>query len=85
MTVEVLDRGPGLPANLEDSIFEPFISTKDSGTGLGLSICRRIVEDHGGDISAANRPEGGAVFTIRLPVTRDHEPHSSDAQDDEHD
>jgi signal transduction histidine kinase len=68
MTIELADRGCGLPAEIGERIFEPFVSTKEGGTGLGLPICRRIVEDHGGDIRARNREGGGAVFTIRLPV-----------------
>jgi two-component system sensor histidine kinase HydH len=68
MRVMVADRGPGLPAEMGERIFEPFVSTKETGTGLGLPICRRIVEDHGGEIWAENRDGGGAVFTIRLPV-----------------
>lgn len=66
--IEVADDGGGIPMELGDRIFEPFISTKDTGTGLGLAICKRIVEEHGGSIAAANRPEGGALFTVRLPV-----------------
>lgn len=67
LSIQVLDNGHGLPAELGDRIFEPFVSTKETGLGLGLSICKRIVEAHGGRITAANRPEGGAVFTVRLP------------------
>jgi two-component system, NtrC family, sensor histidine kinase HydH len=67
MVIEVADRGRGLPADLGDRIFEPFVSTKEVGTGLGLPTCRRILEEHGGDIVAENRTGGGAVFTIRLP------------------
>ena len=66
--IEVLDKGPGLPANPEIDIFEPFVSTKDTGLGLGLSISRQIAEAHGGVLVASNRPEGGAVFRLRLPV-----------------
>ena len=65
--IEVADTGEGLPADQADRIFEPFVSTKEAGTGLGLSICRRIVEEHGGSINAANRLEGGAVFIVALP------------------
>ncbi|AMV27181.1 Sporulation kinase A [Gemmata sp. SH-PL17] len=67
LTVQVSDTGPGLPAGLEEQIFDPFISTKETGLGLGLSICRRIVEAHGGSIGAGNGPAGGAVFVVRLP------------------
>jgi signal transduction histidine kinase len=63
----VCDTGPGLPGELGPKIFEPFVGTKPTGIGLGLSICKRIVESHGGEIRAANRPEGGAVFTVWLP------------------
>jgi two-component system, NtrC family, sensor histidine kinase HydH len=72
--VEVADSGPGLPTDLGQRIFEPFVSTKDTGTGLGLAICRRIVEEHGGSIAAWNRAEGGALFTICLPVGSSGEP-----------
>jgi two-component system sensor histidine kinase HydH len=68
VVVRVEDTGPGLPAGLEDQIFEPFVSTKDAGLGLGLSISRRIVETHGGSIAARTDPAGGAVFTVRLPA-----------------
>lgn len=68
VVVQVADTGRGLPADLGERIFEPFVSTKETGLGLGLSICKRIVEAHGGDLAAADRPDGGAVFTVRLPV-----------------
>jgi two-component system sensor histidine kinase HydH len=64
----VSDQGPGLPAELGDQIFEPFVSTKDSGIGLGLSICRRIIESHQGVLMADDRPTSGAIFLIRLPL-----------------
>jgi signal transduction histidine kinase len=69
----VRDGGPGIPASELEHIFEAFVQssrTKDGsgGTGLGLAICRTIVQAHGGQISAANRPEGGAEFLIRLPA-----------------
>lgn len=64
----VIDDGPGLPGNLGDQIFEPFVSTKETGVGLGLSICRRIVEMHQGVICGLNRPEGGAMFLVALPA-----------------
>lgn len=68
VVLRVEDEGPGLPARVRDRLFEPFVSTKDAGMGLGLSICRRIVETHGGEIGAADRPGGGTAFTVRLPV-----------------
>lgn len=65
----VSDNGCGLPEELGPRIFEPFVSTKETGIGLGLSICRRIVEAHGGRLSAANQQgtEGGAVLRVELP------------------
>lgn len=68
VVIQVEDHGTGLTSELQDQIFDPFVSTKESGMGLGLSICRRIVEDHEGTIRASNRPGGGAVFSIRLPL-----------------
>jgi signal transduction histidine kinase len=67
LVLQVADTGPGLPAELGPAIFAPFVSTKPAGAGLGLSICKRIVEAHGGEIAAANRPNRGAAFTVRLP------------------
>ena len=67
--LRVEDDGPGLPSAIRERVFEPFVSTKESGMGLGLSICRRIVEGHGGEIRAADRETGGAVFTVTLPLT----------------
>jgi signal transduction histidine kinase len=66
--IRVADDGCGLPAELGDRIFDPFVSTKETGIGLGLSICRRIVETHRGEITAAPAPAGGTVFTVRLPA-----------------
>ncbi|MCD8088042.1 MAG: HAMP domain-containing histidine kinase [Oscillospiraceae bacterium] len=67
--IEVSDTGPGIPADQIGSIYDPFFTTKgERGTGLGLAICQKIVEAHKGTIAAANRPERGAVFSIRLPL-----------------
>jgi signal transduction histidine kinase len=65
--VEVADSGPGLSEEVRRRAFEPFFTTKSNGTGLGLAIVYRVAEVHGGDVVAANCPEGGAAFTIRLP------------------
>jgi signal transduction histidine kinase len=67
-TVEVADRGAGLPPGLGERIFEPFTTTKEAGLGLGLSICRRIAAAHGGTLTGTNRVGGGAVFKFRLPA-----------------
>ena len=68
--IVVADTGPGIAAEVGERLFEQFFTTKPQGTGLGLSISRQIVEEHGGALTWANRPGGGAVFTIRLPSTR---------------
>ena len=65
--VRVKDTGPGLPKDVADRLFQPFVSTKESGMGVGLSICRTIVEGNGGRIWAEPNPEGGTVFSFSLP------------------
>jgi signal transduction histidine kinase len=71
----VRDSGPGIPPDELPLIFERFYRADkartrvDGGTGLGLSIAKKIAQAHGGDLTAANHPEGGAVFTLTLPVT----------------
>jgi PAS domain S-box-containing protein len=66
--LDVEDDGAGLAADEIPHVFEPFYSRRKGGTGLGLSIVQRIVEAHGGRVTAANRPTRGAVFTVSLPV-----------------
>jgi two-component system, NtrC family, sensor histidine kinase HydH len=66
--LSVRDSGPGIAADVLPRLFEPFVSTKDTGTGLGLNVSRRVVREHGGEITGRNRPEGGAVFTVTLPA-----------------
>lgn len=66
--LEVEDNGPGIPPAMMDTLFEAFASSKPDGMGVGLSISRTIVEAHGGTLSAANRPEGGACFRVSLPA-----------------
>ncbi len=63
-TVE--DSGPGFETDILPMIFEPFFTRRKNGTGLGLSIARRLVEEIGGKIFAANRPEGGASISVML-------------------
>ena len=68
--IRVEDSGKGIPADALEHIFEPFFTTKPvgSGTGLGLSISKSMIESQGGTITAANRPGGGAVFEMSLPI-----------------
>jgi signal transduction histidine kinase len=65
----VLDNGPGIPAHVLPNIFEAFVSTRldARGTGLGLTVAEGIVTQHGGTITASNRPEGGAALEVMLP------------------
>ncbi|HXT52537.1 MAG TPA: ATP-binding protein, partial [Thermoanaerobaculia bacterium] len=66
--ITVADRGPGVPPELLQRIFDPYFSTHDTGTGLGLPITRRIVEEHGGSIAAKNRTGGGLEVVIMMPL-----------------
>jgi C4-dicarboxylate-specific signal transduction histidine kinase len=70
--VEVADTGPGVPEAVAGRLFEPFFTTRSAfgGTGLGLWLSRSIVEEEGGTLTWRNRPEGGAVFTVSLPLYR---------------
>ena len=75
--VRICDRGPGIPQAEHERIFQPFyrgehtVAAQVSGTGLGLSIVKDTVERHQGTVSVANASEGGAQFTVRLPVIRE--------------
>jgi len=69
VVIKVRDTGEGIPLVALDRIFEPFYTTKSKGTGLGLAIVDRIVREHGGLVAAENAPDGGAEFTIIMPVS----------------
>jgi len=73
--IEVADNGPGIPEELRDRIFDPFVTTKkDESSGLGLSICLGIVEAAGGEIKLDEREGFGAVFRILLPISEKSSP-----------
>ncbi|MFO1150509.1 MAG: PAS domain S-box protein [Alsobacter sp.] len=65
--IRVSDRGPGIDPTAAAHLFDPFFTTKKDGVGLGLAICRTIIESHSGRIAFADRPDGGATFTVDLP------------------
>ena len=72
--ITVVDEGAGLSTSEIPRLFEPFYRGQRAseaqipGSGLGLALVKRIVESHGGRVSAGNRPEGGALFTIQIPA-----------------
>jgi two-component system, NtrC family, sensor histidine kinase HydH len=68
--ISVSDSGTGIPQAILDRIFEPFVTSKEHGTGLGLAVSHRITNEHCGTLLATNRPGGGAVFTVELPLSR---------------
>lgn len=68
MVVKVRDSGPGIPPEKLPAIFDPYFTTKPEGNGLGLWIAQQIVTTHGGSIQVLNAPEGGALFTMVLPL-----------------
>jgi len=71
----VRDTGPGIPETILPNIFEPFYSTKPKGIGLGLAIVRRIIEEHGGQITVQTAKDTGACFAVRLPFEPKTETH----------
>lgn len=68
--ISVSDEGPGVDEAVRDSIFDPFVTTRDEGTGLGLAIVHRLVAAHGGEVSVENQSGGGARFSVTLPGQR---------------
>ena len=68
VTVEVSDTGPGISDEIAPRLFQPFVTSKPGGMGIGLSISRRIVEAHGGELSASRNADGGATFRFSLPA-----------------
>jgi len=73
----IADTGPGVPRELLEEIFNPFVTTKKTGVGLGLSIVSKIIDGHHGSIHVENAPQGGAVFTIFFPLDDTDELRSS--------
>jgi signal transduction histidine kinase len=71
--IEVSDTGKGIDEKNMASIFQPFFTTKTKGTGLGLAVTKSIVEQHNGTISVQNKPEGGAIFIVKIPLRKKEE------------
>jgi signal transduction histidine kinase/BarA-like signal transduction histidine kinase len=71
VVLQVTDDGPGIPPEVKSKIFDPFFTTKETGkgTGLGLTVAYAIVQEHGGSIRVESSPDGGASFTVELPVS----------------
>lgn len=73
VVVEIRDNGPGLDPEVAPQVFDPFFTTREAGSGLGLALTRRIIREHGGEVTAADAPGGGACFFVSLqthPVVR---------------
>jgi two-component system nitrogen regulation sensor histidine kinase NtrY len=72
LLLSVADNGKGLPKEGRERLTEPYVTTRSKGTGLGLAIVKKIMEDHGGRLSLADRPGGGAVVTLSFPLNVPH-------------
>jgi signal transduction histidine kinase len=72
--IRVTDNGPGIDPNVQNRLFDPFVTTKNAGTGLGLAISRTIAQGHGGTIGVRPVTPHGACFYVSLPGIED--PHS---------
>ena len=73
VVVEISDTGPGIPDEVAEQLFRPFVTSKPGGMGIGLSISKRIVEAHGGAISAGRNKNGGATFRLTFPAVGDEQ------------
>jgi len=65
--VAIQDNGPGIPDDLQRSVFDPFVTTKDAGQGLGLAMVAKIIGDHGGAVEFESEPRQ-TIFTVHLPL-----------------
>jgi len=67
IAITVRDHGPGVPDDMKERIFDPYVTTRKGGTGLGLALVRQTVHAHGGTVAVTDAPGGGALFTVTLP------------------
>jgi two-component system nitrogen regulation sensor histidine kinase GlnL len=72
LRIDVIDDGPGVPASLRDTLFQPLVSGRADGSGLGLALSREIAREHGGELRYVSRP-GETVFSLYLPLERAHD------------
>lgn len=72
LRVDVIDDGPGVPASLRDTLFQPLVSGRADGSGLGLALSREIAREHGGELRYVSRP-GETIFSLYLPLERTHD------------
>ncbi|MBI4862663.1 MAG: hypothetical protein HY815_20745 [Candidatus Riflebacteria bacterium] len=70
LVVQVHDTGPGIPKQVLDRIFEPFVTTKDTGSGLGLAVVKNVVDEHGGEVDVDTVPDRGTRITLTIPAAR---------------
>jgi len=68
VVLSIADNGPGIPKDLREHLFEPYVTNKEKGSGLGLAVVKKILEEHGGDICVDSGPDQGTRFTLRLPI-----------------
>lgn len=81
--ISVEDNGPGVNAEEMQKIFEPFYTTRSQGTGLGLSVVKTVAQAHQGKVKVTNKPEGGAVFSIYLPIKLNKDSNNGEFQPEE--
>ncbi len=76
--IRVIDNGPGIAESIRQKVLQPFFTTKEEGTGLGLSIVDRIIEEHHGSMDIESNENGGATFSISLPIKEPDHGNDSD-------
>jgi signal transduction histidine kinase len=81
LQVVIRDTGAGIPAQIMQRLFEPFVTSKERGIGLGLAISRQIMQEHGGRLTASNLPSGGAMLVAELPLADRETPTASPSGD----
>lgn len=77
IAIDLVDNGVGIPAEILQRLFTPYVTTKSDGIGLGLTMARKIISAHGGSLVISDRPEGGTIASVRLPLAH----HGGTAQD----